>query len=351
MEHKNLTSVIMAVAMIIVTAVSFTACNKELKKFSFETTQQAVDACHKELAAIRPLKKATMEELSVIADRWIALQDTTFSVMVRDSTIDSSSDIAADFFAVSDSIRGEIMRLALDEPRTMKDVIYFKVHTARNRDNIQESKDYKNAVAFYDDLDKAATYKTAEESVKNYEALLQKSGTFKKEAELLKFIGEEDRCFRSLMEHLHDVKQEDLETLASRTALIFQKLYESTQVNPENPVSSRLIMYISMRFNRRIIQNAEAVVRDCQSGKELTEQQTSNYRWMLLQPYLSIDTYSMASITEKQAEILQKMAEELPRTLAYIDGKDFDKSDKSETENLPDILTRYFLKSYLRQAL
>ena len=72
---------------------------------------------------------------------------------------------------------------------------------------------------------------------------------------------------------------------------------------------------------------------------------------MLLQPYLSIDAYSMASITEEQAESLQKMAEELPRTLAYIEGKDFDKSEKSETENLPDILTRYFLKSYLRQAL
>ena len=351
MKHKNLTPVIMAIAMIIVTAASFTACNKDDKKFSFETTQQAVNACHKELAAIRPLKKATIEELSVLADRWIALQDTTFAVMVRDSTIDSSSDIAADFFAVSDSIRSEIIRLALDEPRTMKDVIYFKVHTARNRDNIQKSKDYKNAVAFYNNLDKAPTYNTVEESVKHYESLLQKSGAFKKEGELLKFISEEDRCFRSLMVHLNDVKQEELETLASRTAMIFEKLYESTQVEPENPVSSRLVMYISMRFNRRIIQNAEAVVRDCQSGKELTEQQASNYRWMLLQPYLSIDTYSMASITEEQAKSLQKMAEQLPRTLAYIDGKDFDKSDKSETENLPDILTRYFLKSYLRQAL
>lgn len=351
MEHKNLTSVIMAIVMIIVTAAGLTACSKEFKDFSFETTQQAVNACHKELAAIRPLKKATIEELSVIADRWIALQDTTFSVMVRDSTIDSSSEIAVDFFAVSDSIRSEIMRLALDEPRTMKDVIYFKVHTARNRDNVQSSKDYKSAVAFYNDLDGAATYKNAEESVKNYKTLLQKNTSFKKEGELLKFISEEDRCFRSLMEHLHNVKQEDLETLASQTAQIFQKLYKSTQVNPDNPVSSRLITYISMRFNRRIIQNAEAVMRDCKSGKVLTEQQATNYRWMLLQPYLSIDAYSMASVTDEQAESLQKMAEELPRTLAYIDGKDFDKSDKSETENLPDILTRYFLKSYLRQAL
>ena len=350
MKHSNPTILIMAAAMTVITASTvLTACSSNSEEFVFQTPQEAINACRKELSNIRPLKKATMKELSDITGRWITLQDSTFAIMMRDSTIDSNSDIAADFFATSDSIRNEIARLALAEDRSLSDVVYYKVHTARNRENIQESKDYKNAVAFYDDLDKAATYKTAEESVKNYEALLQKNNAFKKEGELLKFIGEEDRCFRSLMEHLHDVKQEDLETLASRTALIFQKLYESTQVNPENPVSSRLIMYISMRFNRRIIQNAEAVVRDCQSGKELTEQQTSNYRWMLLQPYLSIDAYSMASITEEQAESLQKMAEELPRTLAYIDGKDFDKSDKSETENLPDILTRYFLK--FRQAL
>ena len=170
MKHKNLTTVIATIIMVFVIAVSNTACSNNDKKFSFETTQEAVNACHKELAGIRSMKKASIEELSKIADRWIALQDSTFSVMLRDSTITSSSDVATDFFAVSDSIRTEIIRLAMNEPRTMKDVIYLKVHTARNRDNILESEDYKNAKAFYKNLDKNPTYKTVEESVKKYES-------------------------------------------------------------------------------------------------------------------------------------------------------------------------------------
>ena len=352
MKHRNLTTFIMAVTMTVITASTIlTACSSNSKEFVFQTPQEAVNACHKELSNIRPLKKATMKQLSDITARWITLQDSTFSIMMRDSTIDSSSDVAADFFATSDSIRNEIARLALSEDRSLSDVVYYKIHTARNREKIQESKDYENAVAFYNDLDKVPTYKTVGESVKKYEALLQKNNGFKKEGELLQFIKEEDKCFRSIMEHLYEVKQADLEHITDRTAIIFQKLYERSQVNPENPVSARLVMYISMRFNRRILQNAEAVVRDIKNGKELSEQQTANYRWMILQPFMTIDTYSMASITGEQEKAMKEIAEQLPRLLAYIDGKDFDKSNKSETEKLPGILTRYFLKSYLHQVL
>ena len=352
MKHRNLTIFIMAVAMAIVTASAvLMACSNNSNEFVFQTPQEAVKACHKELSNIRPMKKASMKELSIVTARWITLQDSTFAIMMRDSTIDSNSDVAADFFATSDSIRNEIARLALSEDRSLSDVVYYKVHTARNREKIQESKDYENAVAFYNDLDRVPTYKTVGESVKNYEALLQKNNGFNKEEELLQFIKEEDKCFRSIMEHLYEVKQADLEHIADRTAMIFQKLYERSQVSPENPVSARLVMYISMRFNRRILQNAEAVVRDIKKEKELSEQQAANYRWMILQPFMTIDTYSMASITDSQEKKLKDIAEQLPRLLAYIDGKDFDKSEKSETEKLPGILTRYFLKSYLRQVL
>ena len=352
MKHRNLTIFLMATAMTILTATAvLTSCSKSNDEFSFKTAQEAVNACHKELSVIRPMQKANIKDLTEIAVKWLTLQDSTFAVMMRDSTIDSHSDVAADFFATSDSIRSEITRLAMSENHSLSDVVYYKVHTAKDREKIQSSKDYKNAVAFYNGLDEHPTYKNITESVKKYEALLAKNNSFKKENQLLQFIGEEDRCFRSIMKHLNEVKQEDLEHITDRTAMIFQKLYESTQVEPENPVSARLVMYISMRFNRRIIQNAEAVVRDIESKKELSEQQAANYRWMLLQPYMTIDTYSMASITKEQEKKLQEIAENLPRLLAYIDGKDFDKSDKAETEKLPCILTRYFLKSYLHQVL
>ena len=133
--------------------------------------------------------------------------------------------------------------------------------------------------------------------------------------------------FRSIMEHLHELQQKDLEEISSKTALIFQKLYENTQASPENAVNSRVTLYLSMRFNRRIIQNAEAVIRDIAKGYKLSEIQTANYRWMLLQPFMTIDMYSMAAITPEQEKSLTEISKNLSKYLAYIDGKDFNKSD------------------------
>ena len=348
MEHRNLTTRIMATAMLI---MSMIACSNSDNAFIFENPEQALNVCRTELSKIKKVKKADIKQISEITSRWIALQDTTFTIMMRDTTINSSSDIAIDFFAVSDSIRKEISRLVLDEPRTIEEVMYFKVHTARNRDRIHESEDYKKAVSYYNDLNKVETFKTADESLKNYKTLLQNNNYFKTEKDLLAFISKEDRCFRSIMEHLHELQQKDLEEISSKTALIFQKLYENTQASPENAVNSRVTLYLSMRFNRRIIQNAEAVIRDLAKGYKLSEIQTANYRWMLLQPFMTIDMYSMAAITPEQEKSLIEISKNLPKYLAYIDGKDFNKSDSKEKNKLTEILTKYFLRSYLHQLL
>ena len=111
------------------------------------------------------------------------------------------------------------------------------------------------------------------------------------------------------------------------------------------------MMYLSMRFNRRIVQNAMAVQRDIEKGVRLTDKQTANYRWMIIQPFLSIDNYAMATITEEQEECLNGIAEKLPRTLSSLDGKDYDKSSKEETEKLTSVLTEYFIRAYIKQSL
>ena len=90
---------------------------------------------------------------------------------------------------------------------------------------------------------------------------------------------------------------------------------------------------------------------DLAKGYKLSEIQTANYRWMLLQPFMTIDMYSMAAITPEQEKSLIEISKNLPKYLAYIDGKDFNKSDSKEKNKLTEILTKYFLRSYLHQLL
>lgn len=111
------------------------------------------------------------------------------------------------------------------------------------------------------------------------------------------------------------------------------------------------MLYLTMRFNRRIIQNAEVCRKDIKANVPLTETQSYNYRWMVIQPFMTIDSYSMAVLTEDQVKVLMNMAAELPKILAYIDGKDYDKSPAEETQRLNDILSEYILKSYLKNVL
>lgn len=85
--------------------------------------------------------------------------------------------------------------------------------------------------------------------------------------------------------------------------------------------------------------------------KPLDVKQSANYRWLLIQPFLAMDNYATAMLTPQQEQTLTHLAEELPMLLAYVDGKDYAHSPKSETEKLSSVLSEYFLKCYLKSVL
>ena len=101
----------------------------------------------------------------------------------------------------------------------------------------------------------------------------------------------------------------------------------------------------------KMIDNAETCRNDIKASKPLTQQDSNNYRWLLLQPYLTIDNYATSVLSGKQLATLTKIADELPELLAYVDGKDYEHSPKEETEKLANVLSEYFLKSYLTSVL
>lgn len=349
-QKKNILS--RSLTLLVMAAVfAIAGCSDSKNVFVFNNSEEAVNACHKELSELRKMKEPSIEELSLKAARWIALQDTTFSMMMNDSTVEYNNPIAMDFFMVADSIRNEIERAAMEKKRSMKDILYLKIHTARDRDKTRESKDFKVAVKFYEDLDKEPAYKDLPTTISEYQKILQNTASFHKEKEMLEFIKKEDKCFRSLMLFLPAVNQKQLAEITGKTAQLFDNLYKNAAANPDNAVNSRVMTFLAMRFNRRIVQNALAVQRDVERNVALDEKQTANYRWMIIQPFLSIDSYSMATLTDDQEEGLEGIAEKLPRLLASLDGKDYDKSPKEETEKLTTILTEYFLKAYIKQSL
>ena len=325
------------------------SCGKqESNRFVFHSSEEAVAACHKELATLREIKKADISRLTTVVADWLTLQDSVYNILARDTTIHLNTHLTTDYYTVSDSIREELVRIARLQPRSLHDVTYLKIHTARGRAKTRASQDFKNACELYEDTEKTSPYGDLTGTLFAYNNLLDTTVTFSKENEVVDFLRKEDRCFRSLMTFLNEVGLQDLTVITSKTSRLFDDLYGRVSAGGNSTVSERMALLLTMRFNRRIIQNAEACMKDINDNRHLSGQQKDNYRWMLIQPFMSIDSHAMASLTDRQETAMLQLADELPSLFAFLDDMG---GDSSELSKLSEVLSDFFLSSYLKSSL
>ena len=310
---------------------------------AFKTSIEAIEACKKELDNLSSKTSVDTKELVKLTNEWIEIRDSSYSVFAKDTTMTIKSDKSYAYFMLSDSIRKKLEALAVSKDRTLEDVMYLKLNTAAERNKVSNSKTYQEAVDFYESLDDMPIYKTLEKTLKEYNLLLKNTGILKKENQLLEFIKTEDRCYRSLMANLSQVTQAQLEKLTNRTARIISVLYANVG-KKNNDANDKAMLYLTMRFNRRIFQNMVACREDIVNEKKLNNTQRANYRWMLIQSYMGLDSYSIAALTEKQRKTMLNITKELPVLLTKLDGGKLTK----ETKNiLSQTLSQYFLKTHM----
>lgn len=325
-------------------AFTFSSCTKHP---SFKNSTEAIEACKGKLSELQSFKNADIEQLTTLTKGWQELQDSSYSAFSRDSTLNLKSPIALAYFTISDSVRIELTRLAFSKQRSLRDVMYLKINTASERTKLEKSETYKDVSKFFTDLNKEPTIRRLPQILKDYNDLLNNTNTFQQEKQLLSFIQQEDKCFRSLMEHLANVPLNEMNKLAQKTTKLFEQLYSSVG-RKDDEVNDRTMLYLTMRFNRRIMQNAIACREDILNNKPLSTEQRGHYRWMLIQPYISLDAYSTAALTKKQREELLVISKELPILLSRLDNN---KKTKDEENKLANTLADYFLKSYISATL
>ena len=66
------------------------------------------------------------------------------------------------------------------------------------------------------------------------------------------------------------------------------------------------------------------------------------------QTFMAIDDYSAAVLTEEQREQLLALSDDLPGLLERLDAR---KHVRDKENNLTEVLSEYFLKSYLSSIL
>lgn len=314
---------------------------------SFSSSEEALQGCKQQLELLKQKQDASIEDLSSLTSTWLEVRDSAYSSFGRDSSLNLKSPMAVAYFMVSDSIRAEITRLAFVKPRSLREVMYFKLNTAMQRKVLEKNAIFKDAVKYYEKLDTYPLYPSLNTMLAAYGKLLSSATSFKQGDELMNFIALEDKCFRSLMKYLAQVDTGTLQKLTMGTTRVFDGLYSSVGAQADD-VNDRTMLYLSMRFNRRIIQNALACKEDILSRRRLGNTQQANYRWMLIQPFMAIDDYSAAVLTEEQREQLLALSDDLPGLLERLDAR---KHFRDKENNLTEVLSEYFLKSYLSSIL
>ena len=314
---------------------------------SFKSSEDVIEGCQRELVKLKKKNDVSAKELAEITSYWLEVQDSAYSVFGRDSSMNLQSPITMAYFIVSDSIRGEISRIAFSQKRTLKDVMYIKLNSVSGTSLIQKSDTYKKAAEFFNGLDKEKLYDNPQVTLKAYNDLLSSDRTFRNGQELINFIAREDVCFRSLMKYLSQVSSVDLQRLSDSTSEVFDDLYSSIGKKNDD-VNDQTMLYLTMRFNRRVVQNAMACRDDIIRGARLDKVQRANYRWMLIQPLMAIDGYSTKVLTDRQKDELLNLSNELPSLLQKLE---VNRQTKEQEEEFNNVLSNYFLKTFLSTSL
>lgn len=320
------------------------SCGKNTDDSMFQTSESAVNAYRTYLSDMRSMETLSTEHLIEAINGWQALRDSVFVRIAKDTANCIHANYESEIRGLHDSLCIEFTRLALEKPRTFADVLLIREQTSQYRQDTELMQSAAEAEPFFKPLDSVQTYKgSADAVVEKYRMFLSKtlkSGISGK-SEMLAFIKEEDRLFRSFLSHLPELADADLSAITRDTEKCCLSIFQSAE---NGRLSYRdALVYTARRTNRRIILNALACRDDINQGNVKTEAQARAYVWMLLQPYVALDGFSVAVLSDMERTTLHAVADRTPQMIAKLNKTAG--TDNDQWQVLPGVLIKIMLTS------
>lgn len=324
--------------------VALASCGEKAGGSMFQTGEDAADVYRSYLSEVRKVESMPTDRLIETVNDWQTLRDSVFAFIVGDTVSKPHSNYESIIQVLHDSLQIEFTRLALSKPRTLTDVLLVKEQTSRYRQDRELMQSATEAAPFFRSLDSVPSYKgSAKVIIENYRSFLSntlKSGINTKD-ELLSYIKEEDRLFRAFLILLPELATADLSAITRDT----EKCYLSVFQSAENGTLSYqdALIYTAKRTNRRVVLNALACCNDIDQDQIKTEAQARAYVWMLLQPYLTLDGFSMAMLSDGEKATLHEVAGLTPAMIARLNQ--VIGTDNDQWQTLPGLLIKIMLAS------
>ena len=334
------------IGLLVTVSFACLSCNKD-KTFtyeSFNSPESGLVVCQQFFEYTKNFSSEnSLQELNSPVNTWIDLKHEMYSSFSKDSINKYESPVYNDFCTIADSIRTQLQSSIHTGQRSFAEIIEFNINTTIPHSS---QTDFMYWVDFYQKLNHQQLH-SKDRAMDNYKQLLKVySNTCFTEDIILQFITEEDICFRSVMPYFDTLSEEDTNYIIGKTESILAELYKTVNSLPDT-LKDKLIMGMTMRFNRRLIENAVQCMMDIQNGRKLNDKQASNYRWSLLQPFIELEDVAIALLTPQQKLQMVQLAKELVQTISctYSEPKS---NDATKTVNA---IGEYILLIHLNHIL
>lgn len=327
----------------VIAAFMLTACSDGNGTKSFRSSDEAVSEYHGFLTALRRQDKVPIQILAKAVNEWRVLDDSVASCIARDTVRKAHSYPFEAYRELDDSIHIELCRMAMSKQRTFHDLLYLREQTSSHAGDEELQQAVKEAQPFFASLDSLSIYnKGGRQAVlKRYRHFLQKSTTqgIHSKEDLLSFIKEEHRHFKSFLQYLPDLADNNIGDIKRNTE---QCCVQILRAADRKELSHKdAMIYLSMRTNLRLLRNAQAVIEDLKSGKVKDEQTLHAYLLMMTQPFMSMDDLSVNVLSDKDKADLYKIADVLPKEMDSLAKKLH--LDKQRLSDMPMLMMKIYI--------
>lgn len=338
---------VLPILLVLLVLMAFSSCSSCTGggKYSFKTRREALREYDRYLEKVRSITHTNTKDFGEILCEWHEIGDTVYKFLVNDSVFSKHHNEANDFFIINDSIRTEMLRLTETWKYSYGDVLTIKDMTCTYKGDKELLDAVQEAEPFFNGLDSAGISVCDKSSIlKRYRYFLNetKRSGINSKSELLKFISQEDFMFRSFLAHLYEMDNEPLSDITKNTEIICRNIFQAAK---NGKISSKdVVVYMSMRTVRRLLQNSAECVENINRLEMKNKAQGNAYLWMIIQPFISIDQFSLATMTEQERKKFNYVISQLPKSRKFAET--FDINLKALNYLLPQQLLKIYVSSF-----
>lgn len=306
MKRKELKNTLVTLAIllaVIIMTLMFRTCGQDNRLAGADLQFRSADAALHYYSQYNDfLSKSEIQGTDEFIDEmtnWRYISDTVYHYLIKDSIYINNVEISRHYAMIHDSIRDRLVALSVSWKYSYKDVIRVKQFTSAFADDEETLKCAREAAPFFNSLDSNATFSGDKKEILSeyarYLRDIKNKGIYDKD-DVLMYIRREDVLFRSFLAHLDEMNDEAVVDITNDTDTVCNNIFKASRDGRISPRET--MVYMSMRTARRLLQNSLTCLNNLDESAS-SDRTGDAYKWMILQPFVSIDQFAMATMNTK----------------------------------------------------